>query len=125
MRKEAVVTIMAMLFVFIFRGYGKDYSYEEKTLETVVIECEEGEYHPDAYYMSMANMYLAEKNMGLWSMYKNLANTNGKYDYNIIISIDGNNYTVIRKEPYDAGAYITITEVKTYKENKLIKTEYK
>ena len=55
----------------------------------------------------------------------NLANANGKYDYNITICIDCKKYTVIRKKPYNVGTCITVTEVKTYQDTELIKTEYK
>lgn len=59
-------------------------------------------------------------------MYMSLANDNGTYDYNVTIDIEGNNYTVVRKEQYEVGQYITITMVNTYnKDLQLVNTEYK
>lgn len=125
MKKYAVLSIIILCFAFILSGCTKSYSYEENTFEEIVTKCEKGTYHPDASYRALANMYLAQKKMGMWSMYMNLANSNGTYDYQITINVDGNNYTIIRKDPYDVGAFITITEIKTYQNAKLVKTEYK
>lgn len=126
MRKYTTLGILAILFVFMLTGCGEKYSYEQTELEAVVIQCEEGTYNPDASYMAIANMYLAQQNYGMWSMYMSLANANGTYDYNVTIDIDGNNYTVVREEQYEVGQYITITMVNTYNMDlQLVNTEYK
>ena len=116
MKKFATLGIIVLFALM--TGCGKNYSYERTELEAVVIECEEGTYHPDASYMAIANMYLAQNNLGMWSTYMNLANTNGAYDYNVTIVIDGNNHTVIREQQYEIGQYITITMVNTYNQDK-------
>lgn len=126
MRKYVTLWILTILFVFMLTGCGEKYSYEETELEAVVIQCQEGTYHLNASDIAIANMYLVQKNYGLWSMYMTLANTNGTYDYNVTINIDDNNYTVVREEQYEVGQYITITRVNTYnKDSQLINTEYK
>lgn len=126
MKKYATLGILTILFVFMLTGCGEKYSYEQIELETVVIQCEKGTYHPDESYMSIAKMYLTQNEYGLWNMYMSLANDNGTYDYNVTIDIDGNNYTVVRKEQYEVGQYITITMVNTYnKDLQLVNTEYK
>ena len=76
--------------------------------------------------VTLHNMYLAQKNYGLWNMYTSLANSNGTYDYIVTANIDENYYTVIRENQYQIGQYITITEVNTYDmDSQLVKTEYK
>ncbi len=125
MKKYMALGIMSLLFVFMLVGCGKNYTYEETEFETVVIECEEGTYHQNASYLVMANTYLAQQNYGLWSTYVNLANATGKYDYKITISIDEDNYTVIREDQYEVGQYVTVIKVNTYLDSQLIKTEYK
>ena len=126
MKKFATIGTIIVLFALILTGCGEKYSYEQTELEAVVIKCEEGTYHPDESYMAIANMYLAQNNLGMWSMYMSLANTNGAYEYNVTIDIDGNNYTVIREEKYEVGQYITIVMVSTYNtDSQLIKTECK
>ena len=125
MRKFASIGILAILFVLVLTDFGEKYSYEQTKLEAVVIQCEEGTYHPNASYIATANMYLAQKNYGLWSMYMSLANANGAYDYNVTVDIDGNNYTVVREVQYEVGKYITITMVNTFNEDlQLVNTEY-
>ncbi len=70
-------------------------------------------------------MYLAQQNYEQWNMYKNLAYANGKYDYQITISIDEENHTVIREEQYEIGQYITVIKVETYAGLQLVNTDYK
>lgn len=126
MKKYVTLGIVAILFVFMLTGCGEKYSYEETEFETIVIQCEKGAFHPNASYLATANMYLAQGNYGLWSMYTSLANTNGTYDYNVTINIDGNNYTVIREDQYEIGQSITIIKINTYDmDSQLINTEYK
>lgn len=126
MKRYVALGIVSILFVVMLTGCGEKYSYEETEFEAIVIQCEKGTFHPDASYLSIANMYLAQKNSGLWSMYTSLANSNGTYDYNVTVNIDENNYTVVRENQYEIGQYITITEVNTYNmDSQLVKTEYK
>lgn len=127
MKRFATLGIVSIfLFVVMLTGCGEKYSYEETEFEAIVIQCEKGTFHPDASYLSIANMYLAQKNYGLWNMYTSLANSNGTYDYIVTANIDENYYTVIRENQYQIGQYITITEVNTYDmDSQLVKTEYK
>lgn len=125
MKKNATLGILVILFVFMLTGCGEKYSYKETEIQATVIQCEQGTFHPDSYYYSLANMYLSQKDYGMWNMYLTLANSNGKYDYNVIISINESNFTVVRSELYVVGQTITVTEVKTYNSNELVKIEYK
>ena len=127
MKRFATLGIVSIfLFVIMLTGCGEKYSYEETEFEAVVVQCEKATFHPDASYLSIANMYLAQKNYGLWNMYTSLANSNGTYDYIVTANIDENYYTVIRENQYQIGQYITITEVNTYDmDSQLVKTEYK
>lgn len=124
MKKYVTLGIITILFVFILTGCGENYSYETTEIKTVVLQCEEGTYHPDESYLSIANMYFVQQNLNMWNIYRNLADDNGKYDYNVTINIDGNNYTVVREEQYEVGQYITITRINTYMDSQLVKTEY-
>ena len=126
MKRYVALGIVSILLVFMLTGCEEKYSYEETEFEAIVIQCEKGTFHPDASYLSIADMYLAQKNYGLWSTYNSLANANGTYDYNVTVNIDGNNYTVVRENQYEIGQYITITKVNTYNmASQLVKTEYK
>lgn len=117
MKKKMALVTVAILFVFMLVGCKETPSYEE--IEAIVIQCEKGEFHPNEIYVSTANMYLAQENYELWSMYKSLADTNGTYDYNVTVSIDEGSYTatVVRKDQYEIGSTITIKRINT--------TEYK
>lgn len=126
MKKYVALGIVAILFVFMLTGCGEKYSYEKTEFEATVIQCEKGAFHPNASYLASANAYLAQENYGLWSMYLNLANANGTYDYNVTINIDENNYIVIREEQYEIGQSIIITKINTYDmDSQLVNTEYK
>lgn len=119
------VLMLLVIVPILIISFGEKYSYEETEFEAIVIQCEEGTLNPDASFLSIANMYLAQQNYGMWNTYNSLAYSNGTYDYNVTVNIDGNNYTVVRENPYEIGQYITITEVKTYMDSQLVKTEYK
>ena len=126
MKKYVTLGIVAILFVFMLTGCGEKYSYEKTEFETIVIQCEKGEFHPDESYLTTADIYLAHGNYTLWSMYTDWANANGTYDYNVTINIDENNYTVIREDQYEIGQSITIIKINTYNmDSQLINTEYK
>lgn len=124
MKRHFTLGILTLLFVFVLTGCG-NYSYEETQIETIVIQCEEGTYHPDPSYMTIANMYYSQKNYGLWTTYRNLAYSNGSYDYNITVNIEGVDYVIVRSEEYEIGQTIIITQKNTYKDSQLEKTEYK
>lgn len=125
MRKYVTLGIFVILFVFILTGCEEN-SYKETEIQTAVIQCEEGTYHPNASYEAIARMYFSQGKYAMSNVYKNLAKANGKYDYDIAISIEGKKYTVVRSEQYEVGQTISVTKVETYdKDSKLIKTEYK
>ncbi len=126
MKRLTALVILALLFVLMLTGCGKKYIYEQTELHGIVVQCEQGTFHRDAHYASLANMYLAQKNYGLWSMYLSLSNSHGTYDYNVTCEIEGDIHTVVRKNSYEIGAAITIYEVKTYDmDSQLVDTEYR
>ena len=126
MKKYAALGTIYILFIFMLTSCcGEKYAYEKTEFEATVVKCEKGEFHPNAEYLATANMYQAQQNYSMWTMYSNLANINGTYDYIVTINIDDNNYTVIREEQYNCGETITITKINTYDGKKMINTEYK
>ena len=120
-------TIFAIIISFfcMFITACAEYSKQENIFEASVTNCKQGSFHPDDEYLALANSYLAQGNMVMWNNYMALANTNGYYEYNITFMQDNVDYIVSRNKPYDIGQIITITEIKTYKGNKLLKTEYR
>ena len=115
---------LTILFVLVLTGCST-ISYERSEIQSTVIECEKGTFHPNSYYQTKANTCLAEKNIVFWQMYNDLAEEHGSYDYNVTVNIDGTNYVVIRFEEYEIGEQIVIEKVDTYKDSQLEKTEYK
>lgn len=124
MRKRLTLGFLVFLFVFTLTGCGKT-SYQETEVTTSVIECEKGSFHQDSSYLSIAYMYLAQEDYSLYYFYSNLANANGHYDYEITVTIEGKKHKVTRLEPYDVGQSILITKKDSYRNSKLIQTEYK
>ena len=124
MKKLLTLGTLTILFVLVLTGCST-ISYEQTEIETTVVECIEGVFHPNSYYQTKANLCLAEKNLSSWQMYNNLAEEYGNYDYNVTVNIDGINYVVIRFEKYEVGDKIVITQVNTFQDSQLIKTEYK
>jgi hypothetical protein len=120
------ITFVILLFALISTGCGEKYSYEQIESKAIVMGCEKGTYHPNEYYESIAYMYLAQGDYSTWCLYMSLAETNGTYDYKILINFKGNNHIVIREEQYEAGQEITVTIVNTYNaDSQLVKTEVK
>ena len=116
-----IIIVLSLLFV---TGCS-NYSIEEIELEATVVKCEQGRLHPDSSYSSLANNYLSQGNYSYYSMYNSLARQNGSYDYNITISIEGENHVVVRSTPYEAGDTITVTKKITNDQNgDLVKIEY-
>ena len=101
-----------------------NYTYEDKKIETTVISCEQGSFVLASEYVSLANVYLSQKRITLYTMYMNLARSNGHYNYNITINIDGENHVVVRSEEYKPGDIITITAKYSYADGELISVEY-
>lgn len=125
MKKIATLIIASGLFVGLLTSCGNSYTYEESELTAVVTDCQQGDFHPDAAYMATASSYLAQQNYGMYNMYMALAETNGKYDYNVTITINDESYTVVRDDIVSVGTEIHVTMVKKFDENELIETSYK
>lgn len=122
--KKTYTLILTFLFVLLLAGCTKT-SYEETEIETTVIQCDEGTYQPNESYIALANTYLAQGNVALYSSYIALANNNGYYSYNITININDVDYVIERSEPYEVGQSIIVTKVETFEDSTLVKTEYK
>ena len=123
MKRTIFVIIISFFCMFI--AACEKCSKQESIFEASVTNCRQGIFHPDDEYLALANSYLAQGNMVMWNNYMALANTNGYYDYNITFSVNGIDHTIIRTEPYTVGENIVLTEIKTYKGNELLKTEYR
>ena len=121
MKKIITLGIMVILSVLVTGCT----SVEKREMETEVIACEIGEYHPDEEDLRLSKVYLAQGNVAMYSTYKLSAERNGSYYYNITINIDGIDYIVERETEYEVGAYIIVEKVDTYENNQYIKTEYK
>lgn len=125
MKKYAALGTIYISLIFMLTSCVEKYSYEKNEFEATVVKCEKGEFHPNDTYLATANMYQVQKNYQMWSVYSNLANINGTYEYIVTINIDDNNYTVIREEQYNSGETISVTKINTYDDTQLINTEYK
>ena len=123
MRKN-IILILVIILVCSTLTACATYTYETKEIETTVISCEQGTLIPAPEYVSLANMYLIKKNTAMYTMYMSLAHTNGTYNYNITITIDGENHTVVRKESYDVGETIIVNAEYAYADGELVNITY-
>lgn len=122
--RKTIVAILVITSIILGLTACTNYTYERKELETTVISCEQGSFILASEYVSIANMYLAQKKTAMYSMYMSLARTNGHYNYNITISVDGENYIVVRSEEYNPGDTITVTARYGYADGELVNIEY-
>ena len=123
MRKTIILILVVLLTLTSFTAC-TSYTFESKEIEVTVISCEQGNLIPAPEYVSLANMYLIKKNTAMYTMYMNLAHTNGTYNYNITISIEGKDYVVVRQEEYEAGKAIVVTAEYCYANGELVNVEY-
>ena len=68
-------------------------------------------------------MCLSKDKLTMYTMYMNLARSNGTYNYNITICIDGEKYVVVRSEPYEVGQPIQVTVQYGYADGELVNVE--
>ena len=123
MRKN-IIFILVIILVSSALTACATYTFETKEIEATVISCEQGTLIPAPEYVSLANMYLIKKNTAMYTMYMNLAHTNGTYNYNITIMIDGENYTVVRSAPYEVGDTIIVNAEYVFADEKLVDITY-
>ena len=122
--RKTIIAILVIISIILSLTACTNYTYERKELETPVISCEQGSFVLASEYVSIANMYLAQKKTAMYSMYMSLARTNGHYNYNVTISVDGENYVVVRSEEYKPGDTITVTARYGYADGELVNIEY-
>lgn len=123
MRKN-IIFIFVIILVFSTLTACTSYTYETKEVEATVISCEKGTLIPAPEYVSLANMYLIKKNTAMYTMYMSLAHTNGTYNYNITITVDGENHTVVRNESYDVGETIIVNAEYAYADGEIVNIRY-
>ena len=123
MRKTLITLIVIILTIATLAGC-TSYTYENKEIEATVVSCEQGSFVLASEYVSIANVYLTQKKMSMYSMYMSLARSNGTYNYNITVSIDGENYVVVRSDSYEAGQTITVNARYGYADGELVNVEY-
>ena len=124
MRKTIIFILVIFLFLTTLTAC-TNYTFETKEVEATVISCQQGTLIPSPEYVSLANMYLIKKNTAMYTMYMSLAHSNGSYNYNITINIDGSeNHVVVRNDSYEAGEIIIVTAKYSYADGKLVSIEY-
>ncbi len=123
MRNTIIATLVIISMLFCLTAC-TNYTYESKKIETTVVSCEQGSFVLASEYVSIANVYLAQQKTAMYTMYMNLARSNGHYNYNITITIDGENHVVVRSEDYEPGDIITVTARYGYADGELVSIEY-
>lgn len=131
MKKFSILTktlMVVLSFICIFALTGcddKEYTKQEEQVQAVVVTCDDGVFYLNQTYLAIANMYLAQKNTGMWSYYMTQASAQGETRFTLTVSVDGKEVELVRKEKYEAGQSISVTKVTTYDGNKIVETEYK
>ena len=121
--KKYIAIILVMSFAILLTGC-TSYSYEEYDVICEVKACDEGTFVPNAAYIALATKSLVDGDITKWSMYSNLANATGKYEYNVTVIIEGKEYIVTRNEFYEVGAEIIINKKCSYADGTLIEIQY-
>jgi len=81
---------------------------------------------PNPTYQATANMYLAQQNLPMWSMYLSLANANPVYHYHTTFEIkgyEGTHELELSDAPEIGGKY-QLTLNKVYKDGELVKSYF-
>lgn len=123
MRKTFITFLVIILAIAVLTGC-TSYTYEDTEIEATVISCKKGDLIPAPEYVSIANVYLAKGKTTLYTMYMNMARSNGTYNYNITVSIDGENYVIVRSEPYEVGQTLIVNAKYGYANGELVNVEY-
>ena len=123
MRKTFITFLVIILAIAALTGC-TSYTYEDTEIEVTVISCKKGDLIPAPEYVSIANVYLAKGKTTLYTMYMNMARSNGTYNYNITVSIDGENYVIVRSEPYEVGQTLIVNAKYGYANGELVNVEY-
>ena len=123
MRKTLICMLVISIMITTLTAC-TNYTYENKEIEATVVSCEKGSFVLASEYVSIANVYLAQQKTAMYSMYMSLARSNGSYNYNIGVSIEGETYTVVRSEPYEIGQTITVKAQYGYADGELVNVDY-
>ena len=88
--KKVLVLLIAFACLFPLAGcLESEITKQEEKIAGVVITCDDGYFKPNQTYLSIANMYLAQKNNAMWSYYWNQAYATGETIYTLTVSVDG------------------------------------
>lgn len=119
--KKLFVTLFVFFAFVTLTGCGEITS-DTTSIYAEVVECEE-HFYPNYAYEQLARKH--SDSYALHHQYLNLAVENGHYEYSIAILIDGQKYTVTRKEKANVGDVIEVTKIATYYGGEIIDVEYK
>ena len=121
--KKYIAFIMVLAMVMLLVGCA-EYTSEQKEILCKVVSCDEGNFVPNATYTVLATKALADGDATKWIMYNNLAQSTGKYEYKVVVLIEGTEYTLTRNEPYKEGDEILVKQNSSYCNGELIETIY-
>lgn len=125
MKKTLCIIFVTMIFVLCLTGCSNN-TTEETVLEATVMSCEKGTFHEDSSFSGIANMHLVNGDLLNYTMYSTLADTNGYYDYDITVEVEGKYKIIVRDTPYEIGSKIYVEKIMTYNESKeLIDVDYR
>lgn len=123
--RKYIAIILSIVLVCILTGCA-EYTFEEKEIICTVKSCDEGTFVPNATYKALATSALAKKDITKFALYENLAQSTGKYEYEVtIITFEGTEYVIIRNEAYEVGTEIVVKQKCSYCDGELIEIEYK
>ena len=121
--KKYIAFIMALAMVLLLAGCA-EYTSEEKEILCKVVSCDDGKFVPNPTYTVLATKAFADGDVTKSIMYNNLAQSTGKYEYKVVVIIEGTEYTLTRSEPYKEGDEILVKQNNSYCNGELIETIY-
>ena len=122
--RKTFIALLVIILTFTTLTACTNYTFENEEIEATVVSCEKGNFVLASEYVAIANMYLGKNKPSMYTMYMNLARSNGTYNYNISICIEGENYVVVRSEPYEVGQTIQVNVQYSYANGELVNVEY-
>lgn len=122
--RKTFIALLGIILTITMLTACTNYTFENKEIEATVVSCEKGDFVLASEYVAIANMYLGKDKFAMYTMYMNLARSNGTYNYNISICIEGENYVVVRSEPYEVGQTIQVNVQYSYADGELVNVEY-
>ena len=85
--RKTFIALLVIILTFTTLTACTNYTFENEEIEATVVSCEKGNLVLASEYVAIANMYLGKDKLSMYTMYMNLARSNGTYNYNISIWI--------------------------------------